>query len=402
MPVWMRQHAGRTDRGVDSIFLGEGRSIGGFLRERWIEMCDGLGLPRSTSGPVADQVQDLLRPWADLPVGQESPFPSYVAEDGFPAEMSVKWSRGRPELRILFETLGASRPITAVSNQAAAVALTDRLAAEPAVGLDRYGKVAGVFMPGTGQGAVPVPVWHSLAWRPGHPPAFKIYFGLYAVPMPERYSLVGEAMERLAMGTAWADTCARVARGTQTDGVERELEFFALDLDSSARSRAKVYYRNHTSSVAALEQMAALARAHDPHRARSAFRALLGTDPEAAGKAPLTCLAFRPDALRADESTTYFRVSSFTTSDAEAAAKIGALMVHEGLDPQRHRALLHAVAPRPLSQSRGLQELVSYRSLGHDGDVSVYFRFPLYPQPAAQPSPSQRPPRTTLQEDASR
>jgi len=354
------------------------------------------------SGPVTDQVRDLLWPWADMPVGQESAFPSYVADDGFPAEMSVKWSRGRPELRILFETLGASRPITAASNLAAAVALTDRLAAEPTVGLDRYGKVAGVFMPGTGQGAVPVPVWHSLAWRPGHPPAFKIYFGLYAVPLQERYSLVGEAMERLAMGTAWADTRTRVARGTQTDGAERELEFFALDLDSGVRSRAKVYYRNHTSSVAALEQMASLARAHDPHRARSAFRALLGTAPEAAGEAPLTCLAFRPDAVCADESTTYFRVSSFTISDAEAAARIGALMVHEGLDPQRHHALLHTVAPRPLSQSRGLQELVSYRSLGHDGDVCVYFRFPLYPQPAAQPSPSSRPLRTTLQEDAQR
>src|SRR5689334_16770813 len=95
------QHARRMDRGVDSIFLGEGRSIGGFLRERWIDMCDGLGLPRSMSEPVTDQVRDLLRPWADLPVGQESPFPSYVAADGFPAEMSVKWSRGRPELRIL-------------------------------------------------------------------------------------------------------------------------------------------------------------------------------------------------------------------------------------------------------------------------------------------------------------
>lgn len=390
------------DRGVDSIFLGEGRSIGGFLRERWIDMCDGLGLPRSVSEPVTDQVRDLLRPWADLPVGQESPFPSYVADDGFPAEMSVKWSRGRPELRILFETLGASRPITAVSNQTAAVALTDRLAAEPTVGLDRYGKVADVFMPDTGQAAVPVPVWHSLAWRPGRPPAFKIYFGLYAVPLHERHALVGEAMERLAMGSAWADVRARVAQAAQADGVERELEFFALDLDSSARSRAKVYYRNHTSSVAVLEQMASLARAHEPHRARSAFRALLGTAPDAAGETPLTCLAFRPGAPRADESTTYFRVSSFTTSDAEAAVRIGALMAHEGIDPQRHHALLDAVAPRPLSRSRGLQELVSYRSLGHEGDVCVYFRFPIYPQPSPQPCPPPRPLRTALQEDAHR
>ena len=386
---------------MNSIFSGEGQSIGEFLRERWTEMCDGLGLPQAMSGPVTDQVHDLLRPWADMPVGKACPFPSYVAGDGFPAEMSVKWSQGRPELRILFEALGANRPITAASNRTAATALTDRLAGEPLVGLDRYGKVADVFAPGASPGTVPVPVWHSLAWQPGHPPAFKIYFGLYAVSLQERYALVSEATERLAMGAAWADTCAGVARGTQADGAEREVEFFALDLDTSARARAKVYYRNHTSSVAVLEQMASLARAHEPDRARSAFRTLLGPGPEAAGKAPLTCLAFRPDATCADESTTYFRVSSFTASDEEAAARIGALMVHEGLDSQRHHALLHAVAPRPLNQSRGLQELVSYRSLGHDGDVSVYFRFPLYPLQAAQPGPPSPPSHSTLQEDES-
>lgn len=364
-------------------------------------MCDGLGLPQSMSGPVAGQVRELLRPWADMPVGQVCPFPSYVAGDGFPAEMSVKWSRGRPELRILFEALGASEPITAASNRTAAAALTDRLAGEPLVDLDRYGKVAGVFEPGPGQGAEVVPVWHSLAWRPGHPPTFKIYFGLYAVDLRERYALVSEAMGRLAMGTAWADTCARVARGAQTDGAERELEFFALDLDTSPRARAKVYFRNHTGSVAVLEQMASLARAHEPDRARSAFRTLLGTAPEAAGNAPLTCLAFRPDATCADESTTYFRVSSFTASDEEAAARIGALMAHEGLDPRRHRALLHAVAPRPLNRIRGLQELVSYRSLGREGDVSVYFRFPLYPPQATRPGPPPQPSRSILQEDGS-
>ncbi|MFE7853792.1 tryptophan dimethylallyltransferase family protein [Streptomyces sp. NPDC057403] len=374
--------------------------MGAFLRERWTEMCDGLGLPRSLSEPVTEQIQDLLRPWAGLPVGQTPPYPSYVAGDGFPAEMSVKWSRGRPELRVLFEALGTSRPLTAASNRAAAAALTDRLAAEPLVCLDRYGKVADVFAPGAGQETAPVPVWHSLAWKPGHPPAFKIYFGLYGRKTTDRHALVSEAMARLAMDAAWADTSARVTRAAQEDGVERQLEFFALDLDTGTRARAKVYYRNHTGSVAVLEQMASLARAHDPGRARSAFRALLGTAPQAAGEAPLTCLAYRPDADRADESTTYFRVSSFTASDEEAADRIGALMAHEGLDTRRHHALLRTLAPRPLDRILGLQELVSYRSLGHHGDVSVYFRFPVYPSPTVEPGPPPQPARQTLQEDA--
>ncbi|WP_269664890.1 tryptophan dimethylallyltransferase family protein [Streptacidiphilus rugosus] len=360
-------------------------------------MCRGLGLRQPLSGPATDRLHEYLRPWADIPVGRTAPFPSYVANDGFPAEMSVKWSGRRPELRILFEALGASRPVTAQSNRTAAAALTERLAGEPLVSLDRYGKVADLFAPDADLAAPPVPVWHSLAWRPGHPPAFKVYFGLHSLAPQKRYAMVTEAMERLAMGTAWAHTSAGVAVGTETDGAERELEFFALDLYGDHRARAKVYFRNHTSSVRTLEQMASLARAHDPDRARSAFRTLLGAAPDAAGDTPLTCLAFRPDGDGADESTTYFRVSSFTASDAEAAARIGALMAHERIDPQRHHTLLEAVAPQPLTRIRGLQELVSYRSLGHSSDVSVYFRFPVYapqnPQPGPLPLPSRRIPQ---------
>ncbi|MET7477505.1 hypothetical protein ABZT17_24485 [Streptomyces sp. NPDC005648] len=142
-----------------------------------------------------------------------------------------------------------------------------------------------------------------------------------------------------------------------------------------------------------------------PAGPRSAFRTLLGPAPEGAGHAPLTCLAFRPDAPRADESTTYFRVSSLTASDEEAAARIGALMAHEGFDPRRHHALLRAVAPRPLDRSRGLQELVSYRSLGQVADVSVYFRFPLYSPPrsprSAQAGRSPQPLPSAPQKDES-
>lgn len=385
---------------MDNIFSGEGRSIGEFLRDRWSDMCDGLRLQHSVAEPVTQQLGHVLRPWADIPVGSACPYPSYVADDGFPAEMSVKWSSGRPELRILFEALGSSGPVTAAANLAAATELTGRLAGEPLVSLDRYGKVADVFGPGTGRAAGSVPVWHSLAWLPGQPAAFKIYFGLHLLPLKERFSMVGEAMERLGMGAAWADTCAGVDRGTLEDGVERELEFFALDLDSSTRARAKIYFRNHTSSVATLEQMASLARSHNPERARSAFRTLLGPAPDAAGEAPLTCLAFRSDtdADGADESSTYFRVSSFTASDSEAAARIGALLAHEGIDPQRHHRLLQSVAPRPLHRSRGLQELVSYRSLGHAGDVSVYFRFPVYPQQITPPGSLTQQSRRILQE----
>jgi hypothetical protein len=48
------------------------------------------------------------------------------------------------------------------------------------------------------------------------------------------------------------------------------------------------------------------------------------------------------------------------------------------VDPGRFRALAAALAPGPLTDSTGLLELVSYRAAGRPGDVTTYFRFPVY------------------------
>jgi hypothetical protein len=57
--------------------------------------------------------------------------------------------------------------------------------------------------------------------------------------------------------------------------------------------------------------------------------------------------------------------------------RTAALLHREGVDPGRFRLLTAALAPGPLATTKIL-ELVSYRTAGRRGDVTTYFRFPVY------------------------
>jgi hypothetical protein len=185
-------------------------------------------------------------------------------------------------------------------------------------------------------------------------------------------------MDRLGLTAAWDDARRRV----ETAGGEREIEFFAVDVADGADARVKIYYRNHDADLAEMNRIASVAGHHDAAGAAAAYRTLTG-DREGAGEAALSCLAFRSGLDRAAESTTYLRLPSLAAGDAEAVDRTAALLRGEGVDPGRFRALVAALAPGPLEESRGLLELVSHRAAGRRGDVTTYFRFPVYDQTLA-------------------
>jgi hypothetical protein len=285
--------------------------------------------------------------------------PSYVADDGFPAEMSVNWTGPRPELRVLFDSLGHDVVPPGDSGFAAR----------------RLERVHETFTPREGRPS-PAPVWHSLAWRPPSEMIHKTYFGLYEWPAAQRHEAVTEAMGRLGMATAWDDARRRIEN---VEG-DREIEFFAVDLTDKAAARVKIYYRSHGAGLAEVNRIAAVALRHDAEGARSAYRTLAG-DRDDAGEAALSCLAFRSGLDRAAESTTYLRLPALAPDDQEAVERTAALLHREGVDPGRFRTLAAALAPGPLAGSRGILELVSYRAAGRRGDVTTYFRFPVYDPP---------------------
>jgi hypothetical protein len=346
-------HVPKFPEYIRENYPAQGRLFGDFLCGLWATACEALEVPVEQSVRTTRMLRALLPPWAHERIGAAPAEPSYVADDGFPAEMSVNWSGRHPELRVLFDSLG--HDVTPPGDS----------------GSRRLRGVRDAFTPRGGRPS-PAPLWYSIAWRPPSRVVHKTYFGLYRWPHAQREAAVAEAMDRLGMADAWETT------RRQVENVEgaREIEFFAVDLADEAEARVKVYYRNHGAGLAEVNRVASVALRHDAADAHAAYQTLAG-DREDAGEAALSCLAFRSGPDRAAESTTYLRLPDLTSGDEEAVERTAAVLHREGVDPGRFRLLTAALAPGPLSETNIL-ELVSYRTAGRRGDVTTYFRFPVY------------------------
>ncbi len=319
---------------------------------------------------------DMIEPWADRLVGTRCEYPSFLSADGFPAEFSISWRRGVPEVRVLFESLGAEP--TAWSAQEAGRALTRKLARRDGVDLRPYLAVEDLFVTDDPKPYRPT-VWHSLAWRPGEAPKYKVYLNPQVAGPGTECDTVGEAMARLGLGAAWEplarDHGALLLRGHQ-------VEFFALDLCAGSGARAKVYFRHGWVPPAELGAVAAYAERNDAARAAEAIR-LVYPGAGLVTNEPMTCLAFRRGGTRPQEANLYLRLPGATRSDAEAAARVAALLRAEDIDPGPHAAVLRALVPAALETTTGVQELLSYRTTEDSGqaDVGLYLRFGVYDRP---------------------
>lgn len=325
--------------------------FGEFVCRLWATACDALAVPTEQAAETTVQLSKLLPPWAGEQIGDAPRQPSFVAADGFPAEMSVNWSGNSPELRVLFDCLSD------VSSTQTILDVTSY----------RFGLVRDVF--------AEAQLWFSMAWRPPWPVVHKAYFGLYTWPSAQRFAALGMAMERLGMAAAWDDAQQRVDADGHRD--RRDVEFLGLDLADTPESRVKIYFRNHGADLHEINRMASVALDHDADGALAAYQTLAGTRKDA-GMEALTCLAFRPGRDRAAESTTYLRMPSLTSSDQETVDRATDLLRRQGADARRLHTLAEALAPGKLADSRGLLELVSHRAARRRGDITTYFRFPVY------------------------
>jgi hypothetical protein len=375
------------------IYPVQGQRLGEFLCGLWGTACEALAMPVEFAARTSHMLRGLLPAWAGERIAATPRHPSYVAEDGFPAEMSVNWSGERPELRVLFDAVPAARggPDRHSANRWTGAGSSARLASR------RFRRVSEIFTPRAGRPSS-APLWHSMAWRAPDRVVHKTYFGLYAWPQAEREIAVGQAMERLGMAAAWEDARRRVARDAGRGG-GREIEFFALDLASTAGARAKIYYRNHDADVHELNRMASVALTHDPAKGLAAYETLAGAAADA-GEEALTCLAFHAGRNHAAEATTYLRMSSLASSDREAVDRTMALLRNEHVDPGPFEALATALAPGRLEDSLGMLELVSHRTARGRGDITTYFRFSVYDEPAPLPIPPVDPAHSRRKESA--
>lgn len=304
-------------------------------------------------------LRNALPAWATERIGTAPRQPSYVADDGFPAELSVNWSGRHPEVRLLFDCLDDDHTLISPVWQ-------DET---------RITQIREIFGRHIGRPSR-APLWRSVAWRPPMQVVHKTYFGLYTWPLAQRYAAVDEAMNRLGMGAAWNDARRRI----ESIGGRREIEFFAIDQADEAHARVKIYYRSHDADIDEVNRIASVARRHDAQGSLTACRTLTGGDANA-GEAALSCLAFRYGLDQVAECTSYLRMADLASNDRQAVDRTAALMHNEGVDPGRFRALVTALAPEPLEDSQRVLTLVSYRAAGRRGDITTYFRFPVYDHP---------------------
>ncbi|MFC0110980.1 hypothetical protein [Kibdelosporangium aridum] len=348
---------------VGKIYPAQGRLFVDFLCELWATACDALQVPGDQSTRTTQMLRAVLPAWSAERIGPTPAEPSYVADDGFPAEMSVNWSGRHPELRLLFDCLGDE----------------NNLGHDDSTVTSRLRQIHEIFTP---QGNRPshAPLWHSVAWRPPTRVVHKTYFGLYTWPLSQRYSAVSEAMDRLGMAAAWNDARRRI------EGVDgsREIEFFAVDLADEAHARVKIYYRNHGADIHEMNRIASVALNHDTDAALAAYRTLAGNR-ASAGEGALSCLAFRSGLDQVAESTSYLRLTDLAANDRQAVDRTAELLRSEGVNPARLYALAAALVPGTLEDSQGLLTLVSYRAAGRRGDITTYFRFPVYDRSEPHP-----------------
>ncbi|MFK3968980.1 tryptophan dimethylallyltransferase family protein [Ensifer adhaerens] len=354
-----------------SVFHCPDETYLGFFSRQWSSICDALGVSGVNSKAACLQAVSLMDPWGWNKIGVKPRYRSYVSQDGFPFELSISWHGGEPEIRILFESQGPEP--TALSSLQASQALTRRLASIPDVDVNLDGCLAiePLFIT-NGRVGDHHPIWHSLAWRPGTKPHYKVYFGPPVQTANFEESTVRSAMSILGLAEAWAPISERYAI---LSAQGHRIEFFALDLQDQDHGRAKVYFRHSPMPRENLCALAAFAHHYDPLR----FGRILTNVYQhqcIVSNEPMTCLAFRRGKDAAVESNLYLRLSNVVPSDAHAAQIIASILADEGADADAYMHMLTKVAPRPLEQTTGLQELLSYRTLSADrpADVGVSAR----------------------------
>src|SRR5215207_7687359 len=113
-------------------------------------LCRAVGFEDHAVQRAVSALRRLMHPWGDVPIGCDSGWVSDIADDHSPIEFSLSFDGGVPEVRMMIEAQGAHP--TLESQAAAALALTHKLAQEPEVDLDRFDRVADLFLPEEFQG----------------------------------------------------------------------------------------------------------------------------------------------------------------------------------------------------------------------------------------------------------
>jgi pyrroloquinoline quinone (PQQ) biosynthesis protein C len=376
-------------------------SLGSELLGRLTER---LALPVGSDTTMTTALRELFGDLATHELGAKPPWPCCISDDGSPFEFSLVLDGDGPEVRVLWESQGASGDLRAKAD--AGLATQRRLVNSFGVTSRRFDTIADLFLPSEPQGSFVL--WHAARLWPADVPEIKAYMNPQVRGRLRAPALVEEALARLGFGGAWPFLLKAMPRGPEVD----EIRYFSLDLRDDATARVKVYVYHHDPSPSVLLAAAEAASLSDPARVVSFFYRV--TDGRAAhgGFCPATCLSFVADAgPRPVAATLHVPIRGYVRHDAEACERIDSLAArdrrpagggevlldHAGV--RLHRAATEALRRRPLQSGVGLTTYVSLRSQADDERVTCYLateayaveeRSPDSPEPRAETAPVER------------
>jgi DMATS type aromatic prenyltransferase len=333
---------------------------------------------RNLLGLVADHrrvdlLKDLLGPASyGRPISESPLWPSDVSDDATPVEFSVAFDDdGTHHVRVLGENVAANPD--AVANQHAAQRLLDTLADRFGLDLGRFDAVRDLFLPARPQGNFSL--WYSLIFTPGSPPLFKVYFNPEVRGRDQAPRLVAEALERLGLEGAYGVASEYALRRGDRD----RLTFLALDLDSSARARVKVYISHHAAGAGDAQRAAAAVSGINLDQIRQFCDLAGGGTRNFTGRPLVSSYAFSGnDTTFPSNYSLYLPIRDYVPDDAAARHRTLSLLEQRGLDPALLDRAIAAVSDRPLHASAGLIAHVALRLGPARSGTTVYLSSEAY------------------------
>ncbi|MEV1143304.1 tryptophan dimethylallyltransferase family protein [Micromonospora sp. NPDC049799] len=317
---------------------------------------------------------DLLGPTGARPLSAPPAWPSNVADDHTPVEFSIACNAGEPPtLRILGEALGS--PPDAMSNQTAAYRFLSARPSRSGISLSRLTAVEGLFA--TDRPLGDYTLWHSLVFRSGRQPEFKVYLNPEVRGIQRAPDLVAEALRRLGLGGAYRSIFDHAVRPGELGRRDR-LTFFAVDLHDGPHARVKVYLTHHDASTTDVARAAGAVDGIDAEDVASFCTAAGGGRRHFGGLPLVGSYTFTSETKKPVGYSVYVPIRGYVNDDQEARERVAPLLARYGFDSALLDRAIAAVTDRPLRDGVGLIAHVSLRLGPPRPGVTVYLSAEAY------------------------
>jgi DMATS type aromatic prenyltransferase len=297
-----------------------------------------------------------------------------VADDHTPVEFSIAFNEDEPPtLRVLGDAL--STEPSAASNLSAAHGFLVTQAARFGLPLTRFARVQDLFATQTPEGGFGL--WHSMVFRSGRRPEFKVYFNPELKGIEQAPALLAEALSRLGLGNSYQAALQRSVRPGQLGRGDR-LTFFALDLHDGPHARVKLYLTHYDAEPRDLARAAGAVDGIDAAELVEFCEIAGGTSGAFDGLPLVASYTFLGEVDGPAGYSVYVPIRGYVDDDEQARDRVAALLRRYGFSTADLDRALAAVTSRPLRDGVGLIAHVSLRLGKPRPGVTVYLSAEAY------------------------